>query len=110
MDGMLRLMICLGLGLSGVTLILLAWGRAFSLSPENFSTRRSEAVAIARTTFEELGPISEASRFRTQLSADRSLERRLLQDLSAGSCLRSRKSPSAPRFSVGGSFSKPTDG
>ncbi len=69
------------MGLAGAILILLAWGRAFSLAPEVIHIRRSEAIEVARTAFEELGPLPADARFHVQLSVDRSLERRLLRDL-----------------------------
>ena len=81
MGGLLRLLSWLGMGLAGAILILLAWGRAFSLAPEVVKIRRGEAIEVARTAFEELGPLPSDARFRVQLSVDRSLERRLLRDL-----------------------------
>ena len=82
MSGLLRLLSWLGMGLTGAILILLAWNRAFSLAPESFSIRRSEAVELARGAFEELGPLPADARFHVQLTVDKSLERRLLRDLS----------------------------
>lgn len=83
MGGMLRLLSWTGLGLAGIGLLLLSWGRAFPLAPESMAVRRGAAVEVAQRTFEELGvTLSDATRFHARLDFDVHLEHRLLADLS----------------------------
>ncbi|MEM8931112.1 MAG: PP2C family protein-serine/threonine phosphatase [Acidobacteriota bacterium] len=81
MRGLARHTVWLVLGLVGLTLLILAYPRAFPLMP-TVQVHRGEAIDLARDAFVRLDPLPSVERWLVTLDLDPAFERHLLRDLS----------------------------